>query len=276
MMRYRILSWLLIVCFLPFFASAKKVLDDLDFSKGKWEVVGVSLHNYVLLPIQKEMGCFVIKDMEAMKTMQQTWDFEQMFDDYCDYHYALKFYQNGKLIKTLRINLFCNYISDGGLSYHFKLNFLTEYRNLHQRLYLSRINFKSIERLRKAIDILYTTPDVYFYHDPSHYKYDGFFMIGEDNLPWNVNRDSVLQSVRERVSRVCETQDFYLKQYVYFIEKGIQSIRYEVYCSEKIAKKYPERGVLAPWRNHFAYTDVIQMVIVGINKSQYFDMMGDK
>ncbi len=272
-MNFKIIAFIIYLSFTSFL-QGKNVLSDLNFESGKWEMVGVSLHNYIMLPIQNEFSSFVMKDLETLKEMKATWNFPNMYDDYCEYHYALKFYQNGILKKTLKVNLFCKYISEGGLSYKFDPQIFQIFKDKMQRLYISNIAFKDIKRIRAAIQKFSNQKDVYLYDDVEPFKYDGFFLIGVNNLPWNTNRDSLYNVVNKEVEKTLGTGNYYLKQYVFFVEKNIQDIRYEVFCNENTSKLYNSEKVLANWRTHFEDNDEINVVIVGINKKQYFDEMG--
>lgn len=249
------------------------MLEDLDFSHGEWELVGVSLHNYWIVPIQNEVRHFVLRNREILQEMKKTWDFPQTYNDYCEHHYALRFYKDGKMVKFLKVNLHCGYISEGGLSYKMDSSYFTRYKAYYYPLKLSRVGYRSLENMRKAINILSGKPDVWLYYDPIPYQYDGYFVVGVDNLPWNANRDSVLQEMQKKIENLTQSNDFYLKQYIYFIEEGIQAIRYEVYCNKPLASKVPDNVKTAHWRHHFQFTDRIDLVFVGINKKEYFQIV---
>ncbi len=266
---------LLIAISLNFHARCepKAMLGDLDFSDGEWEMVGVSLHNYWIVPIQNEIRHFVLRNREILQDMKKNWVFEQTYNDYCEHHYALRFYKNGKIMKFLKVNLHCGYISDGGLSYKMDSMQFTKYKRYFFPLKLSKVGYRSLNNIRKAINILISQKDVWLYYDHIPYNYDGYFVVKIDSLPWNVNRDSVLLEMKKKIITYTASSDFYLKQYIYFIDEGIQSIRYEVYCSKAIADKVPEKMITAGWRHHFEFTDRIDLVFVGINKREYYQLV---
>lgn len=255
------------------FAEPKKMLEDLDFSDGEWEMVGVSLHNYWLVPIQSEIRHFVLRNREVLQHMKKNWIFEQTYNDYCEHHYALRFYRNGKMMKFLKVNLHCGYISDGGLSYKMDSSQFTQYKQFFFPLKLSRVGYRSLNNIRRAINILSEQKDVWLYYDPIPYQYDGFFVVKIDSLPWNVNRDSVLLEMKKKITSYAASSEFYLKQFIYFIDDGIQSIRYEVYCGKELAQKVPKNIITAGWRGHFEYSDRIDLVFVGINKREYYQLI---
>ena len=101
-MRYLIV-FLCIFLFSAHSLFARHIMADLDFKQGTWAMVAIPTHNYQLLPIQRELKTFITKDKELMKTLQKEWDFPVTFEDKCDYHYELKFYQDGELKKTLKL-----------------------------------------------------------------------------------------------------------------------------------------------------------------------------
>ncbi|MCI4669164.1 MAG: hypothetical protein MRZ79_13595, partial [Bacteroidia bacterium] len=85
--------------------QARQVLEGLNFQDGNWAIIGVPLHNYKSLPIQEELGTFITKDKSFMQRLQDAWDFPLTLSNDCDHHYALKIYNNGKLMRTLEMNL---------------------------------------------------------------------------------------------------------------------------------------------------------------------------
>lgn len=255
------------------FSEPKILLQDLDFSDGEWELVGVSLHNYWIVPIQNEIRHFVLRNREILQDMKKNWVFEQTYNDYCEHHYALRFYKNGKMMKFLKINLHCGYISDGGLSYKMDSTQFVKYKKYFFPLKLSRVGYRSLTNIRKAINILLQQKDVWLYYDHIPYNYDGFFVVKIDSLPWNANRDSVQLEMKKKITSLTASSNFYLKQFIYFIDDGIQSIRYEVYCSKELAQKVPDNMITAGWRGHFEFSDRIDLIFVGISKSEYFQLV---
>lgn len=279
----RVRAWYSMVLVLVFSLSwgtkvqAKNLLADLDLSKGNWEMVGVKLYNYKMTPIQEELGTFVLQNPNALKKMQAKWDFAPCFEDYCDYHYALKFYRNKQLVKTLKVNLVCGYITEGLLSYKFDPALFTEHKSHYGRLPWSRIHFSDMERLRTALKKLQATPEVYMYQDVKPFAYDGYFVLGIDGLKWSVNRDSIMKVVGQKVEKLTGSNNFYIEPLLFFMnEKFELSFRFNIYCDEKFANKYIKgdpKNVTAEWRSHFEYLDdddkTIMLVVIGVNQEKY-------
>ena len=260
-------------------AHARYVLGDLDFSEGRWTMVGVSLHNYHQMPIQKELGTFICHDKTVLEEMQQEWDFEEVFDDYCEYHYSLKFYKNGELQKTLRVNLLCNYITLGNLSYRFTMKEFLEHKYKYKKIKWSRIRFGDLDLLKVAVNELDNVPGVYWYGDVQQYNFKGSFMIGKENLPWNVNKDSLMAELTDQISAKLGREDFYIKLHCWYMSDDLErmSVRYKVYCQEDFFKAYNEEysDVMTWWRNHFSEQSFVQIVVIGMNKKDYFTTMRD-
>ncbi len=272
-MKFKVLfAFVLLLSSLNIFGEPKKMLDDLDFSNGEWEMVGVSLHNYYLVPIQSEIRHFVLRNREILQDMKKNWVFEQTYSDYCEHHYALRFYKDGKMVKFLKVNLHCGYITEGGLSYKMDSTQFTKYKRYFYPLKLSRVGYRSLTNIRKAINVLLNQKDVWLYYDHIPYYYDGYFVVKIDSLPWYANRDSVQLEMKKKIISFTDS-NFYLKQFIYFIDEGIQSIRYEVYCGKELAQKVPENMITAGWRGHFEFADRIDLVFVGINKREYFQLV---
>jgi len=247
----------------------RALLSDLDFSEGKWEMVGVTLHNFKLVPEQEEIGTFVCTDMTVLKAFQANWDFDYQFEDFCDYHYALKFYKNGELIRTFRVNLICNYISLGGLSLD-----LFKYKSTFKKVNWSRISFETSEGIKNAVSRLEKAKGIWLYHDIKPFAYEGYFVIGVNNMPWGIDRDSLQEVVRATLKEYTGRTDFYLQQNFYFIDKGIQSLRYQVFCEEEFFTSYKGPGTMANWRRHLDEADRLQIIVVGMTRKMYADMMG--
>lgn len=255
--------------------SARKVLSGLNFSEGEWKMVGVSLHNYHNLPIQEKLGTFILRDKQILQKMQMDWDFEEKFDDYCDYHYAFKFYQNGNLVRTLRANLLCNYISLGGLSYEFTQSDLLAFRRYFKPIRWSRIRFKDPELLKVAIHELEVLDDVYWYGDVKQYEFNGFFMTGVDSLPWNANRDSVADAITNQLALDLGRDDFYFNVSHWYMTDDLNymHLRFRIYCPEDFYKSYPRKDVLASWRSQYSSQSFIQIMVIGLNKKDYYNAM---
>jgi len=255
--------------------QARKLLDDLDLSEGRWELVGVSLANYQLLPIQLDLGTFIVKEPHVLRKMQDEWDFEEKFDDYCDYHYALKFYKNGDLQKTLRVNLVCNYITDGGLSFEYTKSDFMAFRRYFQPIRWSRIRFKDTELLQKSVPILDQAPGVYWYGDVQQYNFDGEFSITVNNLPWNANRDSVIADMTGQYRQRYNREDFYITTKYWLISDDFETmtLRLNVFCDEDFYVNYKGKDVITRWRNHFSEQSFVQLVVIGMSQKEYYQYM---
>ncbi len=272
---------LLLTTFLLGFAlkiQAKKILRDLDFSQGNWTLVAVSLHNYQQVPLQKEIGTFKIDDKSVLLEMQETWDVEPYYYDYCEHHYALKFYKDKKLMKTLKVNLHCNYITEGLFSYRFPKSFLLRYKTYFKRLPWSQISFNSLSVLRRALEKIKNAKDVYFYDDYKKYQYDGFFMIGINKQEWHVNRDSLMKQVANYVRRTTGTSNFHIEQYIFYLTDEMKlNFRYFVYCDKRIFDLYKLRSRfwMTKWRSHLqAAGGILKIVVIGVNRERYFKLIG--
>lgn len=257
-------------------ASAYRILDAFDFTDGaEWEFVAVSLYNYA--PVEQNVAykTFVVRDTALFQEMQQTWDFPLMFDDVCDYHYALKIYRNRQLVKTLLVNLRCAYLTDGSFSYSFNPVLFEQLAAKRQNLVWSYIDFTQLPRIRKAIDKLSGQPNVYFYHDTTPYQYDGYFYYGAPDQSIRVDRDSLRAAVRVDVAATAGvSEDSVLVKLHYFSLTDSETLffRYQVYCSEAIADRYraqKPQHVRIRWRDHFAFENSIQLVVVGVSERRY-------
>lgn len=258
-------------------AWSKPLLADLDFTTGRWEMVGVSLHNYHPLPIQSELGTFICTDPYIMKQIQQKWDCEEVYEDYCDYHYALKFYRNGELMRTLRVNLLCNYVTLGGLSYYFDTERLVEYRRYFRSVKWSRIRFREMDLLTESVQRLDKMPGVYWYGDVQQYNFEGYFTAQLDSLPWNADRDSVLNEVTLQLADEMGREDFYLgvRYWTFDEEVNWMTLVVDVFCPKTFYGAYERPNVTTPWIAHLSEQAFIQIVVIGLNKEDYYRVMKD-
>ena len=235
-------------------------------------MVGVSLHNAKIHPVQDTLATFICKDVNTLKRVQQDWDFSPMFEDVCDYHYAIKFYQNGELKKTLRVNLVCNYILVEGAAYDFEVSDLLKYRPYYRQINWSRITFKDQEVLKQAVKRIEALPNVYPYFDFKPYLFSGFFTVRMDRLPWNANRDSLARAFRKQLIQDYQTREVYVAPGFYIVQGDYQQVRLEVYCEKSFYEDY-EEDIQAPWRSHFEYIDQVQLIVVGLSKEGYQKIM---
>ncbi|MCS7085166.1 MAG: hypothetical protein RMM53_05110 [Bacteroidia bacterium] len=259
-------------------AEAKQILADLDFENGHWIMVGVRLYNYRPVEMQKRLGTFVLADSTVLQTLKRKWIFSPFWDDDCDYHYALKFYQGKTLRKTLKINLHCRYITDGGLSYHFDPALLEEYEKLYRRVPWTTLTFHSLDSLRRAIAVLARKEEVLFYDPPEKYLLDGYYVRALDGLAWNVNRDSLTREVRNALigrTGIPEnpegTMPFVVEPLIFFVEDDFSlSMRWKVYCNKKHASVQGPGYVSASWREHLHPMEHgetgLQLTVIGVDE----------
>ncbi len=271
--RY-LLVIVLIVCALQGL-QAKKLLADLDLSSGRWEMIGVSLTNYQQVDLQDKLGTFILSDPTTLKQMQQRWDFEEVYEDYCEYHYALKFYKNGDLQKTLRVNLRCNYITDEAFSFHFTEKEFTEFQRYFKPIRWSRVRFSDLEVLQKAVVQLDRMPGIYWYGDVKQYNFDGEFSVAVNDLPWNANRDSVVTEITEYMQGKTGRDDFYITQKYWLLSDDFEkmSLRLNVYCDNSFFKAYNLGGIVTSWRSLLSEQSFVQIVVIGMSKEEYFQSM---
>ena len=275
---------LFLISFCAYFSvQGTALLDDLNFDEGEWVMIGVSLHNYHLLPVQKELGTFMLDNPIALKQIQAEWNYEEVYEDYCDYHYALKFYKDGELVRTLRANLLCNYITLNGLSYKFTEADMLKFKNWFQDEKWSRIRFKDLDLLKVAVQTLDDLPKVYWYGDTKQYNFDGSFITLMKNQKWNANRDSLEGVMSDKISQMLRGRDdFYLDTYYWLLSDDFEtmSIRFKVYCDQSLFNDYQKKvgksgnDIVIRWRNHFSEQSFVQLVVVGLNKQDYFRAMG--
>lgn len=257
---------------------AKPLLADLDFSEGDWTMVGVSLYNARMIPMQQTVGTFVMSDLRVLQQMKNEWRFGGMYEDHCEYHYALKFYRGKELMKTLKVNLVCEYVTEGVFSYEFPPEMLKKHRLNFRSVAWSKVRFKSLERLREVVPKLNAAPDAWLYHDPEPYMHDGYFVVKTGNMPWDVDRDSVLQAMRAQVVAETGMKDFHIVPFIFFLNEQWQiSFRFFVYCDEQLARRFPQAIVTGPWRSHFAFRDpddkVVELIVAGITPERYKEIL---
>jgi hypothetical protein len=252
------------------------IFDNLDFSTGEWSLIGVPQHNYRQLPVQKELGTFILTDVDLMRTLQREWDFDMTFEDKCDYHYALKLYRDGKLLRTIDLNLYCGYITYEGLSYRFEPREFDRIRRRAKQISWSRITFGDLNILKDAIRTLNQSNEVYWYEDVQQYTYSGFFMLSINGLPWNTDRDSLLTVVSKKLVERTGSQDFYLQEYFYVIRDQKLFMRYMVNCDSYLASRLDPRFIHVSWRSHLYNRDSISILALGIDERRYRRLMGQR
>ncbi len=253
-------------------ASSDPILSNLNLDKGKWSIVGIPIHNFQMLPVQKQLGTFVLEDESFIQHLQKKWNLEMTFRDKCDYHYELKFYRDGELKRTLKVNLVCGTLYDDGLSYSFSPQLFEEVRKAAKPVDWSRITFGDIDLLRKAIRVLDNTPGVYWYKDVQPYRYSGFFMIRVVGIPWEEDLDVVFDNIRKMVQERIGSTDFHLQQFLTTVSQGKRVAKYQIYCEEPLADRYG-KGQYIRWRPHFFEQDSVQIVAIGVDIKRYVSLM---
>ncbi|RMG17230.1 MAG: hypothetical protein D6730_24220 [Bacteroidetes bacterium] len=270
MKKIPLFTFLWLICILT--AHSRHVFGHLNFAQGQWALVGVPLHNYKALPVQKELGTFITKDATFMQQIQQDWDLEMTFEDKCDYHYALKFYLDGKLVETAKLNLYCGYLTVDGFSYTFDPQEFERFKQHANPIHWSRISFADLHLLKKAIQKLDTTEDVYWYEDVQQYQYPGYFMFGINALPWSADLDSLYQAVTAQIRIQTHSSDFYLQKYYHLIRGDYLYVRYILNCEPSLAGQLDFKQTLG-WRSHLAGKDSVRIVAIGIDEQRYWELM---
>ncbi|MFK7921531.1 MAG: hypothetical protein AB8H47_06215 [Bacteroidia bacterium] len=265
------------IIFLAFLLSAnlitaKNILGDLALQKGKWALVGVPLHNYQLIPMQQELGTFITTNKSLLNDLQSEWDFEPTFEDDCDYHYSLKFYQDKQLVKTVLLNLHCGYVTIEGRSYHFFPENFERLKNQANSISWSRISFGDLNVLKKAVNTLSSSPEIYWYEDVKQYEYDGFFMLNLNNLPWNTDLDSLQLTLQSAIERKTGSTDFYLQEYFHIVQGEKMSARYLVNCDAYTGESLSAYAMV-PWRSHLHNRDSVRILAIGLDRRKYQRLM---
>lgn len=256
---------------MPGYTLGKFILGDMDFDQGNWTMVGVSTYNYRPLSIQEDLKTFKLTDSHTLNMMKKQWNVVPFYQDNCEYHYVLKFYKEKKLIKTFKINLYCNYITEDVFSYTFDPIWLTQRRNFYQNISWTKYSFSNLPSLRKAITKAENSNDVFLYHDIRPYLYDGYFIAKSKNLKWDINRDSVINILRSKIELQTGSKEFHIVPYLFYINETWEiNFRFVVYCNEKIGKKFKSADITADWRHHFGFNEnkdvTIELVVVGADK----------
>ncbi|MEM7038809.1 MAG: hypothetical protein AAF570_17645, partial [Bacteroidota bacterium] len=95
------------------------------------------------------------------------------------------------------------------------------------------------------------------------------------NLPWNADRDSVVQEVTNRISDELGREDFYITQKYWLLSDDWErmTMRLNVFCNEDLYDNYDYDDVITRWRNHFSEQSFVQIVVIGMSKKEYFERM---
>ncbi len=270
-MRYLLIFFSLLLSFS--LLDGKAILQDLNFEQGNWVVIGIPVHNYRAVPVQKDLGTFIAKDISLMQRVRQSWDLDPTYEDKCDYHYSLKFYKDDILVRTVKLNLFCGYLTWDGLSYEFDPSKFNDFKSHAKPIDWSRISFADLDLLKRAVETLESKPDIYWYDDVMPYKYSGYFMLAVNNLPWNADIDSLDNAMQSQLVTEIKNDDFYLKKYFHVVRGDKMFVRYMVSCDPFLAQRVAPEQRYLPWRSHLDQTDSVRIVAIGLNQERYRKIM---
>lgn len=248
------------------------LLGGINFDEGDWTLIGVSLPNYAPHPLQQRFSAFRIQDKAVLKEMQALWQGKPFYEDYCDYHYVLKLYKDRKLIKTLKVNLRCGYVTEGVFSYTFSPEWLVRFANSFQPVMWSRVWFQKNESLRPAVSALLAAPEVYFYEEPQPYLFEGRFIIAVDSVHWRVPRDSLYEAVRHTVEKAFPPGRVYVRPYFFFLDdRSLLHFRFEVFCDKADFERYGKAlPVSVRWQPHILPGEAKRLILIGVNKERFF------
>lgn len=262
--------------------TQENILGNLDFTDGaEWALIGVPVTNYKMLPIQRELGTFITKDIEVMRKLQKEWNLQLTYDDKCDIHYLLKFYRNGKQETSLKVNLHCGYLDMDDQAYIFDPLDFNRFREGTEPIKWSKITFGNQELLQQAVRKMNNTQGVYWYENSiQSYMYPGYFMIQYQNLPWDANEDSLYTMAQVHLEMATgDTINYYLERHLKEVSDDLNTkrISYKVHCDEAFSAKataLPNRYMR--WRSHFEGRDSISVIAIGVDKNRYEQIMRGK
>lgn len=248
------------------------LLAGLDFTEGEWVAIGVSVQNYAPHPLQARYSAFIIRDMAVLNQMQNTWQGTPFYEDYCDYHYVLKFYKNQRLQKTLKLNLRCGYATEGVFSYTFRPEWLEQILPAAKPILWSRVWFHRNENLKPAVQALLEAPEVYFYEEPEPYLYEGRFVIGIDSVSWRIDRDSLDAAVKALVAKYFPPGRAYVRPYFFYLDdRFLLYFRYEVFCDREDFRRYAKALPLqVSWQPHIHPGEAKRLIIIGVNRERFW------
>jgi len=248
------------------------LLGGIDFSQGEWSLIGVSLPNYAPHPLQQRFSAFIIQDKAVLQEMQTLWQGQTFYEDYCDYHYALKLYQGRQLVKTFKVNLRCGYITEGVFSYTFSAEWLERFSGSFRPIHWSKVWFRRNENLKTAVRALLEAPDVYFYEEPTPYLYSGRFVIAVDSVHWRTDRDSLYRTVVAQIQRAFPPGKAYVRPYFFFMDdKSLLHFRFEVFCEKADYETYGRKlKVSVGWQPHIGPGEARRLILIGVNRERFF------
>ncbi|MCX8112419.1 MAG: hypothetical protein N3E49_04375 [Bacteroidia bacterium] len=257
---------------MPIIILLYAILGGIDFSQGEWSLIGVSVPNYAPHPLQRQFSAFIVQDNAILRQMQELWQGHSFYEDYCDYHYVLKLYQGRRLVKTLKVNLRCGYITEGVFSYTFSADWLDRFAGSFRPIHWSRVWFRQNENLRRAVQALKDAPDVYFYEEPEPYLYGGRFIIALDSVHWRTNRDSLYKTVKAQVEEAFPAGKAYVRPYFFFMDdKSLLYFRFEVFCDQSDYERYGRRlSVSVGWQPHIGPNEAKRLILIGVNRERFF------
>ncbi|MEN3041533.1 MAG: hypothetical protein ABDH66_08365 [Bacteroidia bacterium] len=248
------------------------ILGGIDFSQGDWSLIGVSVPNYAPHPLQQRFSAFIIQDKSVLQEMQALWIGESFYEDYCDYHYVLKLYRERRLVRTLKVNLRCGYVTEGVFSFTFSPEWIERFADRFRPIAWSRVWFRRNENLKNAVQALLEAPDVFFYEEPEPYLYGGRFIIALDSVHWRVNRDSLYSKVKAQVEKTFPLGKAYIRPYFFFMDdKSLLHFRFEVFCERADYEKYGKSlKVSVGWQPHIGPGEAKRIILIGVNREKFF------
>lgn len=248
------------------------LLGDLDFTQGDWSLIGVSLPNYAPHPLQQRFSAFIVQDRAVLQQMQNLWQGRTFYEDYCDYHYVLKLYRGRQLMKTLKVNLRCGYITEGVFSYTFSPEWLERFSGSFRPIHWSRVWFRRNENLKTAVHALLEAPDVYFYDEPEPYLYSGRFVIAVDSVHWRTDRDSLYRSVKTTIEAAFPPGRAFVRPYFFFMDdRSLLHFRFEVFCERADYERYGRNlPVSVRWQPHIGEGEARRIILIGVNREKFF------
>lgn len=255
---------------------AYKILEELDFEVGEWVLVGVPIQNYRSVEIQENLKTFINQDTALMRKLQREWDFEMTFNDKCDEHYALKFYRDGELQTTLKVNLYCGYLTMNQLAYDFDPKTFELFRNKSKPLAWSEIKFGDQSTLRRAIEKLSSIQGVYWYDDePKAFAYSGYLMLQYRNLSWDADNDSLRFRTKVALESTTGSDAYFLEEYLVELSEDQERKRvvFRVHCEKEFADLVTLPSRYLRWKSHWEGRDSISIYAIGIDRRRYKQIM---
>ena len=222
------------------------VFDNIDFSTGQYSLYGVFWSdNEYRHKTANTIGQFYIDNVEVLKDIQNTWQFETFEYRYrCGYDYTLYLAKGDSIIEKFSLNIECSSLVDQHANYKIPQNYVDALIGKTKTLAEFKTSYTSRDEAIEAVSMA-KQADMYFapFSNYIWLHHPGFFEFRIKNPGYN-KTEAILHQIEDKFKTSFTPNQYSLKNVSLFGEY----LQYRVYCDSSLYQNFNGFEIASPYQ----------------------------